>query len=76
VSRGGHLCRVPPGNRRERLDRRAVPDLAARVLLRRAGYDETFIQEVARVMEYTDAYELRKADIERAPEPVETGTAR
>lgn len=42
-------------------------------LLRRAGYDEEFIQNVARVMEYTDAYEVRKNDIERAPETGETG---
>jgi len=27
-------------------------------LLRRAGYDEAFIGEVARVMEYSAAYEL------------------
>jgi transcriptional regulator GlxA family with amidase domain len=33
-------------------------------LLRRAGYDEAFIQEVARVMEYSDAYNVRKGDIE------------
>src|SRR6185437_9585075 len=35
-------------------------------LLRRAGYDEHFTSEVARVMEYTKAYELYKADIERS----------
>jgi hypothetical protein len=40
-------------------------------LLRRAGYDEHFISEVARVMEYRDAYELYRGDIE-----VTTGTAR
>jgi transcriptional regulator GlxA family with amidase domain len=33
-------------------------------LLRRAGYDETFISEVARVMEYTLAYETYRDDIE------------
>lgn len=33
-------------------------------LLRRAGYDEKFISEVARVMEYQKAYELYKDDIE------------
>lgn len=35
-------------------------------LLRRAGYDETFITEVARVMEYTRAYETYRDDIEYA----------
>jgi transcriptional regulator GlxA family with amidase domain len=35
-------------------------------LLRRAGYDETFIGEVARVMEYKAAYELYRDDIEYA----------
>ncbi|MFL6565277.1 MAG: DJ-1/PfpI family protein, partial [Burkholderiales bacterium] len=33
-------------------------------LLRRAGYDENFISEVARVMEYSKAYELYKGDLE------------
>ena len=33
-------------------------------LLRRAGYREDFIAEVARVMEYQDAYELYRADFE------------
>ena len=33
-------------------------------LLRRAGYDETFIGEVARVMEYAKAYDAYRADIE------------
>lgn len=33
-------------------------------LLRRAGYNEGFIAEVARVMEYSDAYDLYKGDIE------------
>jgi transcriptional regulator GlxA family with amidase domain len=35
-------------------------------LLRRAGYDEGFIAEVARVMEYSKAYALYRDDIERA----------
>jgi transcriptional regulator GlxA family with amidase domain len=35
-------------------------------LLRRVGYDEQFISEVARVMEYTRAYELYRADVEFA----------
>jgi transcriptional regulator GlxA family with amidase domain len=35
-------------------------------LLRRAGYDEAFISEVARVMEYGAAYELYRNDIEYA----------
>ncbi len=33
-------------------------------LLRRAGYDKSFIGEVARVMEYKAAYELYRDDIE------------
>jgi transcriptional regulator GlxA family with amidase domain len=33
-------------------------------LLRRAGYDEGFISEVARVMEYAKAYEVYRNDIE------------
>jgi transcriptional regulator GlxA family with amidase domain len=33
-------------------------------LLRRAGYDETFIAEVARVMEYKAAYEVYRDDFE------------
>ena len=33
-------------------------------LLRRAGYDEKFISEVARVMEYSDAYALYREDLE------------
>lgn len=33
-------------------------------LLRRAGYDEAFISDVARVMEYGEAYSLYKEDIE------------
>ncbi len=33
-------------------------------LLRRAGYDEDFVAEVARVMEYSDAYRLYRDDLE------------
>jgi transcriptional regulator GlxA family with amidase domain len=33
-------------------------------LLRRAGYDETFVSEVARVMEYSAAYEAYRDDVE------------
>jgi hypothetical protein len=33
-------------------------------LLRRAGYDETFISDVARVMEYKAAYDVYRDDIE------------
>ncbi|WP_374019248.1 DJ-1/PfpI family protein [Paenibacillus thiaminolyticus] len=33
-------------------------------LLRRAGYDEAFISDVARVMEYAEAYNIYKEDIE------------
>jgi transcriptional regulator GlxA family with amidase domain len=33
-------------------------------LLRRAGYDEGFIAEVARVMEYSEAYALYREDVE------------
>lgn len=36
-------------------------------LLRRAGYDEHFVAEVARVMEYTGAYQLYRNDIEGWP---------
>ena len=32
-------------------------------LLRRAGYDEEFISEVARVMEYPEAYDVYRDDI-------------
>ncbi len=35
-------------------------------LLRRAGYDEGFVREVARVMEYQQAYDLYRDDIEVA----------
>ena len=33
-------------------------------LLRRAGYDEKLVREVARVMEYAEAYDLYRDDIE------------
>ena len=33
-------------------------------LLRRAGYDEKFISEVARIMEYKAAYDAYRDDIE------------
>jgi transcriptional regulator GlxA family with amidase domain len=33
-------------------------------LLRRAGYDEAFVSEVARVMEYSKAYEAYREDLE------------
>jgi transcriptional regulator GlxA family with amidase domain len=42
-------------------------------LLRRAGYDESFISEVARVMEYQRAYELYRADVELVTEAVRAG---
>ncbi len=35
-------------------------------LLRRAGYEETFISDVARVMEYTKAFEAYRGDLESA----------
>ena len=35
-------------------------------LLRRAGYDDGFIAEVARVMEYAQAYEMYRGDVEYA----------
>jgi transcriptional regulator GlxA family with amidase domain len=35
-------------------------------LLRRAGYEKTFISEVARVMEYTKAYDAYRSDVEPA----------
>src|SRR5947209_10111464 len=38
-------------------------------LLRRAGYDEHFLSEVARVMEYSQAYALYQGDIEREEQP-------
>ena len=36
-------------------------------LLRRAGYDEKFVSEIARVMEYSKAYDAYKADLEILP---------
>ncbi|MCR6666113.1 MAG: DJ-1/PfpI family protein [Methyloversatilis sp.] len=39
-------------------------------LLRRAGYDEGFIRDVARCMEYSAAYDTYAHDIEYAPNPV------
>jgi hypothetical protein len=41
-------------------------------LLRRAGYGETFLEEVARVMEYSQAYQLYRDDVE-VVEPAVTG---
>ncbi len=35
-------------------------------LLKRAGYDDAFIEEVARVMEYAEAYRLYRTDVEIA----------
>ena len=49
-------------------------------LLRRAGYDEAFISEVARVMEYSRAYDLYRSDLEGWPsssaQPAAPATAR
>ena len=42
-------------------------------LLRRAGYDEALVSEVARVMEYRLAYDLYRGDIEIAPEAGDGG---
>jgi transcriptional regulator GlxA family with amidase domain len=39
-------------------------------LLRRAGYDEIFISEVARVMEYSAAYDVYREDRVEASLPV------
>jgi transcriptional regulator GlxA family with amidase domain len=38
-------------------------------LLRRAGFDESLRREVARVMEYLDAYDIRKDSLELTPAP-------
>ena len=38
-------------------------------LLRRAGHDEAFIDDVARVMEYTKAYKAYREDREMAARP-------
>ena len=35
-------------------------------LLRRAGYDDKFVADVARVMEYAKAWELYRQDLEVA----------
>lgn len=42
-------------------------------LLRRAGYDEGFISEVARVMEYREAYNLYRGDLDVATEAARLG---
>jgi transcriptional regulator GlxA family with amidase domain len=42
-------------------------------LLRRAGYDEQFREEVARVMEYSQAYELYRQDVELAEQSTSAG---
>ncbi|MFS0726967.1 DJ-1/PfpI family protein [Paenibacillus sp. 1P07SE] len=39
-------------------------------LLERAGYDHAFIADTARIMEYHQAYELYRSDLERAAERV------
>ena len=41
-------------------------------LLRRAGYTEKFIEEVARAMEYSQAYQLYRDDVE-VLQPAVTG---
>ncbi|HYB29521.1 MAG TPA: DJ-1/PfpI family protein [Solirubrobacteraceae bacterium] len=38
-------------------------------LLRRAGYDEQFVDDVARVMEYSAAYDLYRDDLETVEAP-------
>jgi transcriptional regulator GlxA family with amidase domain len=38
-------------------------------LLKRAGYDDAFINDVARVMEYQHAWQLYRSDLEVFPEP-------
>jgi transcriptional regulator GlxA family with amidase domain len=45
-------------------------------LLRRAGYDEAFLREVARVMEYHLAYDLYARDVEVAPASSAPGRVR
>jgi transcriptional regulator GlxA family with amidase domain len=42
-------------------------------LLRRAGYDETFLSEVARVMEYHRAYDLYRNDLDLGTEVAHVG---
>lgn len=44
-------------------------------LLRRAGYPEDFVAEVARVMEYSAGYELYRDDREEASSPVPSSLA-
>jgi transcriptional regulator GlxA family with amidase domain len=50
-------------------------------LLRRAGYEESFLAEVARVMEYSRAYDLYRSDVEgwprgaERPQPAAAGAA-
>jgi transcriptional regulator GlxA family with amidase domain len=39
-------------------------------LLRRAGYGEGFVSEVARVMEYSEAYRLYRQDLQTVANPV------
>ncbi len=53
--------------------RRFDPELDAFLLLRRAGYDEAFISETARVMEYAQAYDIYRGDLERGPAPASGG---
>jgi hypothetical protein len=38
-------------------------------LLKRAGYDQGFIAEVARVMEYSAAYDIYQGDVEVSRHP-------
>ncbi|MGH9062761.1 MAG: DJ-1/PfpI family protein [Acidimicrobiales bacterium] len=45
-------------------------------LLRRAGYDEPFLDEVARVMEYTDAYRAYRDDREEVARHRDPGSSR
>ena len=45
-------------------------------LLRRAGYDEEFLAEVARVMEYQRAYDLYRDDLELSTEARVSGASR
>lgn len=45
-------------------------------LLRRAGYSEEFVAEVARVMEYQKAYELYRSDLERSDSGVRSPSTR
>ena len=63
------ISRARFGGRRTHRDRRRnhLPGLDMGFhLLRRAGYDEHFVTEVARVMEYSDAYELYRKEWETA----------